>query len=212
MAEKFAESLLHLTRSVKILKKLTNKRISDRKMKDFLKKACGNKNGNFVYKNDKGEYKNIHYYLRVFKIQVEPSFLKNSPYKDEKYGYCLVVETEEYILINSRHCDLAKKNLLGIGCEIPSTEFSTLLADNGAEVDRMKIYNAFDTKPNISARDIQGNGLESNYTPGYLSRNVLSILNFRMDQEKYSQNLNRSKITEISSKIEIVDFLKCVII
>lgn len=208
MVEKFDESLLYLARSVKILKKLTNKRISDRKMKDFFKKACGNKNGNFVYKNDKGEYNKIHYYLRVFKIQVEPTFLKNSFYKDEKYGYCLVVETEEYILINSRHCNLAKKNLLGIGCEIPSTEFSTLLADNGAEVDRMKIYNAFDTKPNIRARDIQGNGLESNYTPNYLSRNVLSALIFRIDQEKYSQSLNRGRITEISNKIEIVDFLK----
>lgn len=206
MKKYFNEEFLYLSKSVKVIIKKSSEKIPITAINKFFNKVCSNKVGNYLYKN-KEECGKIRYYLRIFKVQTEPTFLKGSMYRDEKYGLCLLIEYDKYIIIKSKYCNLSKNNLSEIGYGISRDKFSYLLVDENSEIKGVRMYNAFDVNSTIKSRELQGNSLENNYTPTYLSRNVLTSMRFKGEKGVYSQSLDRSNITEMSSKTDFSGFL-----
>ena len=81
MKKYFNEEFLYLSKSVKVIIKKSSEKIPITAINKFFNKVCSNKVGNYLYKN-KEECGKIRYYLRIFKVQTEPTFLKGSMYRD----------------------------------------------------------------------------------------------------------------------------------
>lgn len=200
------DHIFNLSKSVKVLK--VNKNISKSKLQSFFNQACSDKKGNFIKQKDNQDMNGVRYSYRFFKKIGEPSFLKDSNYLEEKYGFCFVVQYEGYVLINSRYCLLNKKNLELLGAVIPFDEFSQLVADESTEFLKMNLKNTSVLSTAIKNRSVEGEDLSKTFSPVYASKNIVRSCKMKNGLGVFSQSPNASRLTNYESKSNVYGYLE----
>lgn len=195
----------NLSKSVKVL--YSKGKVLKKDLKTFFDQAC-NKNGRFLGSEDKIENEGVVYSFRFFKKNVEPSFLNGSRYEEEKFGYCLVVEYQNYILISSKYCSLNEKKLKLIGQIIPFSDFSKFLPDENTEFQKVNLKNTSVLPSAITNRSIEGNDLARTFSPVYASKNIVRSCKMENAMGAFSQNLTSSRLTNYTGKSNLNEFLK----
>lgn len=194
----------NLSKNVKILYSKGN--ISKRKLRLFFNQTC-NKSGYFKASEDKVECRDLVYSFRFFKREEEPSFLNGSQYVEKKFGYCLVIEYQNYILINSKYCSLSKQNIELLGEPIPISEFSEFLPDENTEFQKINLKNTSVLPSSITNRSIEGTDLASTFSPVYASKNIVKSCKMENAMGSFSQNLTSSRLTNYTGKSNLNEFL-----
>lgn len=205
------EDLLNLTSNsyiYKIPKKLSIRQvtqiagnISQRKKNRFIRSA----------KNIEKEFggKNFRYSLFVFELAKEPTFLVESKLVERTYGYLLIVEYNNYLLVNSKHALGLKKALEIVGDPIEYATLSGFLLTNKTSFKRFSMRNTNISSHNTSIRKrtVEANNLVDSFTPLSASKQLVNSFTINTEEDSnYSISLNTSKISEKNKKISFSEF------
>lgn len=193
--------------SVKVLKK--KNRVSSNKWTEFFNKACGV----IQYENEENnktktvDGERLQYWYRVFEKDNNPTFLESSHLTAVKYGYCFVVLYKGYLLINSKYCSFSKTTIELVGQELSSTELQKLVVTDDADFQKVSLKNTLATS-GIRNRAIDGEHLQSNFSPTYLGKNILTSYKVKQDDDVISQNLNSGRLNYLASKKRENEYLR----
>ncbi|HFP6581194.1 TPA: hypothetical protein ACHJYD_001977 [Enterococcus faecalis] len=205
------ESFLNLTSNsylYKITKSLSKKQItqiagevSKRKKNRFIRSAkC-------VEKKFGG--KTIKYSLFVFELAKEPTFLVKSRLVERTYGYLLIVEYNNYLIVNSKHALGLKKALETVGEPIDYATLSGFLLTETTSFKRFSMRNTNISSYNTSIRrrTVEAKNLVDSFSPLSASKQLVNSFMINTGEDSnYSISLNTSKISEKQKKISFSEF------
>lgn len=202
------EDQLVLSKSIKIIN--SKKKLSKAMIEHFFKKATEGKKRGYIDKKiiEKSSIsKNINYSYCIFKVETAPAFLESSRFVEIKFGYCLLIEYKNYIIFNSKYCNLGKNTLNLIGTSINYEEFSNMLVNEDSEFQKLMMKNASIADSSVVGRTIEGNELNKSYSPTYSSSSIINSYKVRNDNGLFSVTLNSGRLTNIDKKVDLDNFI-----
>lgn len=184
-----------------------DKLLSKRQISQIAGEVSQNKTGNFRH-NVKGEKKKIgekeiRYSFFVFELQKEPTFLVNSPLKENSYGYLLMIEYNGYLIINSKYITGLQRALESIVERVEYENLSGFLITDGTVFKRfsMKNTNISSYNSSIRKRTVEANNLADSFSPLSASKQLVGSYKIKNeDGINYTVSLTTSKVAEPGKK------------
>jgi hypothetical protein len=186
------------------------KRLSKKKIKDLFSECSEKRIGRYFLEELKvpiAEGKML-YSIVIFKIENEPTFLKETQLVETKYAYLLLIEFENFLFIFKKYVDNPDNKLLPFITPFEYSTFSAFKANDGTEYEKVVMNNMSISNAVIKNRAYEAKNLRGLLPSNSASRSIAS--NFRLNAagEIYSVVPNTSRLTFRSPKLRINDLAK----
>lgn len=183
------------------ISKLFNKVSSDKKAKEIVSNDI-----NVQYAVD--GY-NINYSLLVFNFEDSPTFVEEHVVvtPELKYGYLLIIQYEDFIIVNKRNVS-GLKELYDRIKEIDYYTLSRLFVLNSSFFEKMNISNMDISDTALRRKILEALNLRNSLPIAVGSRYVLNSFRLNNNGERFSFSLNTSRINKLAEKIKFDDILK----
>lgn len=171
------------------------------------------KEGNFIIKEVRfdettSENINVKYSFVLFKTHEEPSFLISTNLIDIKYGYCLLIEIKNSLVVYKKNAESPEKSLSHYIKEYDYSQICHFKGDEDPDYEKISMNNMSLSNAIIRSRSyeaLQLNGIISNITTG---RSIPRNFRMKVKNEIYTLTPNTSRITLRDKKCNIKEIIK----
>lgn len=190
-----------------------NKLLSIRQISQIAGEVSQNRTGRFKH-SIKGQKKKIgdkeiRYSFFVFELLKEPTFLVNSPLKENSYGYLLMIEYDGYLIVNSKYITGLRRALESVVEQVAYENLSGFLITDGTVFKRfsMKNTNISSYNSSIRKRTVEANNLADSFSPLSASKQLVGSYKIKNeDGNNYTVGLTTSKVAEPGKKVMFTEF------
>ncbi|UWT99485.1 hypothetical protein N1711_13445 [Proteus vulgaris] len=170
------------------------------------------KEGNFIIKEVRfdettSENINVKYSFVLFKTHEEPSFLISTNLIDIKYGYCLLIEIKNSLVVYKKNAESPEKSLSHYIKEYDYSQICHFKGDEDPDYEKISMNNMSLSNAIIRSRSyeaLQLNGIISNITTG---RSIPRNFRMKVKNEIYTLTPNTSRITLRDKKCNIKEII-----
>ncbi|HBN5867608.1 TPA: hypothetical protein L3G88_003877, partial [Proteus mirabilis] len=170
------------------------------------------KQGNFLIKevrcdNTTSTSKNVKYSFVLFKIHEEPSFLTSTNLIEIKYGYCLLIEIKNSLIVYKKNAESPEKSLPQYIKEYDYSQICHFKGDEDPDYEKISMNNMSLSNAIIRSRSyeaLQLNGIISNITTG---RSIPRNFRMKVKNEIYTLTPNTSRIVLRDKKCNIKEII-----
>lgn len=189
--------------------------LSRRRIEQIFREVSRDKRGNFNLKLIKQQTrvnnKNLFYSVCVFKYTQSPSFLENGLEEEVKYAYLMIIECDNYLVINKKNISGLDKLLRTYINGLDYDLISRLFLSDRTFFEKFSMSNMDISDNVIRRRNIEAINLKDSYAPFGASKYILNNMRISDSGNKFSLTFNTSRINKLGRKVELEDFLAWVI-
>lgn len=188
------------------------KSLSERAVTQIAGEVSQGKKGRFKYSTKRKivEIDNVtlNYSLFIFELIKKPNFLLTSKYQEKKYGYLLLIEYDNYLIVNSKYANGLKKVLENYAEPLEYDKISRFLLNDTTEYKKllMQNINIASYSSTIRRRTVEANNLVNSFSPVNAGKQLVKSMAIRSQGKNYSLAMGTSKINEKQQKILFSDF------
>lgn len=202
------ENRLILTQNAYFYK--TNRKLTKTFIEGLVTEASQHKKGHFVYKNIRDTL--IHNTdiftttLCVFNYESSPSFLNPGAEIELKYGYLLLVEFDDYLILNKRGTLDISKTLSSSVTELDYEILSKFRVEKETKFKQMALTNIDTNQRAIRRQSMQALDLKESLSTLNTSNKVINSLKLKNRDNETSISLSTSRINELKQKSNLLGF------
>ncbi|EMF0260294.1 hypothetical protein V1268_000548 [Enterococcus hirae] len=188
------------------------KALSKRAVTQIAGEVSQGKKGNFKCstKRKTVEINNtiLNYSLFIFELIKKPNFLLTSRYEEKKYGYLLLIEYDNYLIVNSKYANGLKKVLENYADPLEYDKISRFLLNETTEYKKLLTQNTNISSyvSSIRRRAVEANNLVNSFSPVNAGKQLVKSMAIKTEGKNYSLSMGTSKINEKQPKIMFSDF------
>ena len=153
--------------------------------------------------------KRIRYSFFIFELCSEPSFLSKSQLIEKSYGYLLMLEYNNYLIVNAKHALGIRKALESVGEPLEYATLSGFLLTEKTAYKRFSLRNTNISSYNASIRKrtIEAKNLADSYAPLNAGKQLVNTFTINTEEgTDFSISLNTSKISERKGKVSFTEY------
>lgn len=191
-----------------ILNKPLTKKIVAKTFKDISQDRIGNYLVNRVresYVTIKGN--SIVFSLVSFKLHLEPSFLKSTTIREEKYALLLLIECGNTLAVIKKYIDSPEKYFENFIDFYSYGKFCHLYGSRNPEYERVSMKNMSISNAVIRARSLEAKSLNGIISSNSSSRAVPTSFRMNVQQDVYTLSPGASRVIHRDKKIDFNDLI-----
>lgn len=196
---------MSLSRSASFFKK--RKAVGKTVVENLFRKVSTEKIGNYATRIVR-ESKTIDgilfkYSLLIFKFEDEPSFLRGSKCREQKYAFLLLIELSDYLIVFKKHIMGFEKILKAYITRIDYEKIQYLFGDEESSYEKLTSSPMGITNTGISRRTLESKDLRGQISTHTSRRSVPIATTVRSVNGRHVLRPGSSSISKVDSKTDV---------
>ncbi|WP_159470336.1 hypothetical protein [Dyadobacter sp. 3J3] len=184
--------------------------VFNNKITEIFRTVSSVKTGNYLLNSIRlklNQNEDIYYSICVFKYTTKPTFIEEglTNWDEEKIAYLLIVEIEDYIIVNKKNISKIQDFLKQFK-PLDYSVLSTLFVTDDTSFEKFSLKNLNVSDKAVREKTIEAIDLKENFSALGASNYLLNSLRLKNNDEKTSLMLNSSRINKFGKKNSIENF------
>lgn len=185
------------------------KKITKTKIDSVFSEISRKKEGNYILKKVKEESLiGLIYSICIFKYKEKPSFINNDILQETKFAYLLLVEYNNFVVINKKSISGLDKELIDFIEALDYNTISKLFLSDNTNFEKMTLYNMDISNNVVRRKSMEAINLKESMSALGVSKYMVNQLRLSDRGDKFSLSLNTSKINQLGKKVDLNFYLE----
>lgn len=202
------ENRLSLTQNAYFYKQ--NKKLTRTFIDSLVTTSSKHKKGHFIYKNVRNTLTHLgetfETTLCIFDYESKPSFLISGTEIELKYGYLLLVEYKDYLIISKRGTSDFSRLLNSVVTELDAGILSKFIIDKSTKFKKMALTNIDINQKAIRKQSLEADDIKEVLSTLSTSNKVINSMRVKNKKTETSISLSTSRINELNQKANLNNF------
>ncbi|WP_431785567.1 hypothetical protein [Paenibacillus lactis] len=186
------------------------KKISRTKLETVFTEISRKRDGNYILNEIKKNTAGATYSICVFKYKEKPSFIDNDVLKETKFAYLLVVEYEDYVVINKKSIPGLDKQLKDFIHAIDYNIISKVFLSDDTNFEKLTLQNMDISNNVVRRKSMEAINLKESMSALGVNKYMVNQLRLANRGDKFSLSLNTSRINQLGKKVDLDYYLEWV--